>query len=38
MCSHICSIVIKTAKLLKRYDVIAFIRPESRICIDADEE
>lgn len=37
MCSHICSIVIKTAKLLKRYDAIAFHSARIGIC-DADEE
>ena len=35
MCSHICSIVIKTAKLLKRYDAIAFHSARIGIC-DAD--
>ena len=37
MCSHICSIVIKTAKLLKRYDAIAFHSARIGIC-DANEE
>ena len=37
MCSHICSIVIKTAKLLKRYDAIAFHSARIGIC-DADDE
>lgn len=37
MCSHICAIVIKTAKLLKRYDAIAFHSARIGIC-DTDEE
>ena len=37
MCSYICSIVVETAKLLKRYDAIAFHSIRIGIC-DSNEE